>query len=329
MRRPGTELEFDSPVFSRGSNIPRASSVDMSHPIHLRTTYVKEGGTPSWAKWLYTQDGDGNVETDADGAYPAGSEPKFMIDLSKMMSEMLGKQCPQMATYRLEYLTIQLQNVDDTNDNNTGAVFGGYCDYLEPTARRIDALQLARKVEKATEEADIDSNSHFLRTDNDYTGFRFNLTSDDQIHHATTEPFTTLSGSQWDAQEIFQVYEEMKGTELTAAQPDNALWKEALWDRCGSYSSFGFEVGFINSNIDHVIGVSDIGLWTGTSNPTGGMWKLDLPSGTHLPVLGGMLLFTLNRSNSIEPVNVASVPPNARDEWEFRITAGVSGWSGF
>lgn len=296
--------------------------VGMGNTLHMRTTYVNGSLTDnSWANWMPGDATDGTIYGDQDGDM---SDPTFIIDLGKAMSESLGKQLPGMAIYRLSYVRLQLQNKDDGSDNDAGQVFGGYTRYFEPTAHRINAMKLARETERWQESIDVDDNSFILRQDNDYTGMRFNMTGDGQVNDATTHALDNLTGSEWQMDEVFQAVENMLGTDHSSVVPDNALWGSAAFTRLGDYNGFGFSVGYRNQSPEKGVGLLGGGGEPFTSfiwDPESHDFELDLGQ-RHMDVLGGLMMFTINRSATNEPGLVA-------DDYEIRVTIGVEGWSGF
>ena len=72
----------------------------------------------------------------------------YIVDLSQLMSQQLGKQMSMMAVYRVKGFNISLRNLPDdlvSDSNDYGLQIGGKIDYFAPTKHRIDALQEARQ----------------------------------------------------------------------------------------------------------------------------------------------------------------------------------------
>lgn len=251
---------------------------------------------------------DEAIDVDDDGEYSSPA-PHGIIDLSHALSKSLGRQMPQYANYRIGYIEIGLRNKDDANDNSGAGCFGGTIKFHEPTSHKIDALQLARAVEKANEMDSVDIDSLLLSTDRSYRGMRLNFDGDSQIADRTPMGISGLSG-QWDMEEILAVY----GNMLTkAADYSNALWNR----RTGSVAQIGWAASITNR-------VNDSGLLEtdGAYDPRAANWRLDLPSGTHLDVLNGLLKLTIawSSTNDLQVVD---------DDYEVQVTFGVYGWESF
>ena len=80
------------------------------------------------------------VTEDDDGEIPAGDNHDWIIDISTLLSEQLGKQMPMMATYRVKGIQMSLRNVNNTNDNNYALAYGGSVEWYVPTMHRICLL---------------------------------------------------------------------------------------------------------------------------------------------------------------------------------------------
>lgn len=173
---------------------------------------------------------------DIDGDNDGEMDQSFIIDLSDMASNALGKQCGMMQSYKLHKITIGVRPVDDATDNDEASNFAGRYLFHQATDHAKEALGLARKMEKANEADDLDADSLFLSNDRDYSGFRYNWSSgtDWQVVRFATSNNITGMDSQWNLGEIEQAYNVM-----TAPPQSNALFggrfpasSQALWN-CG------------------------------------------------------------------------------------------------
>lgn len=251
---------------------------------------------------------DEAIDVDDDGEYSA-PVPSGVIDLSSALSKSLGRQMPQFANYRIGFIEIGLRNKDDTNDNSGAGCFGGTIKYHEPTSHKIDGLQLARACEKASEGGIVDTDSLFLSTQRNYQGMRINFSGDGQIEDRTLMGITGLVG-EWDMKEILAVY----GGMLTPAN----IYANSLWtQRTGALAKIGWAASITNR-------VNDSGLLEtdGAYDPRSDNWRLDLPAGSHLDVLNGLLEMTVSWSstNDLQIVD---------DDYEIQVTLGVYGWEAF
>ena len=251
-----------------------------------------------WCSFISDNGTNTDIDIDNDGEMP---DTRILVDLSQMLSQRLGKQMSQMASYRVNYIGIQLVNVNDGNDNDGAAEFSGRVHWFEPSKHRIDAMQLARQVEKRNEEADIDSNSWILSLAKRYIGMRFNWDADNQIAAATAEGFSALSGQYWDLKELFTVYNQMTGDVMDSA--NNKLWS----DRTGYESQMGFTAAYSNKD--------EVG-YHPSNSPF--VFQSDNP----IEVLGGMLMIDVENSST-------DTPQIIDDDYDIMVTVGVSGWSDF
>jgi len=251
--------------------------------------------------WMENDDASSDViDVDADGVFT--SQNTILVDISKLLSMNLGRQMSMMSTYKVDYIELQLLNDDDANDNDSGASFSGQCIYWSPTQHRIDAMQLARQVEKMDESAQIDGDSFLLATESDYLGMRFNWNDDDQIEHPTSEAFALLSGTQWDLTELFDTYGQILGHTVKS----NPLWER----RTGGADKIGFTLNYWNNTNG---GVDQ------THQPQSTPWRFDRA----VEVLGGLMAFNFTHSSTDSPINVID------DDYKVMVTIGVSGWSDF
>ena len=169
--------------------------------------------------WTENYPSDGDIDGDNDGGMIP--TPNYLVDLSKVASNALGKQASMMATYKIHSVTIGIRPVDDATDNAEGAVFAGNHYYVLATEHGKTALQLARRTEKEIEKSEFDGDSFFLSTDKDYRGFRYNWYPGNEhrvIDFGTTCGLPNLDNT-WNLREISVYYDQM-------TQPDesNALF---------------------------------------------------------------------------------------------------------
>jgi len=246
---------------------------------------------------------DDDIDVDNDGVMPS---TRILVDLSQGLSIRLGRQMSMMSTYKVNYVRIDLLNVDDANDNEDGASFSGRCQYWHPTKYRMEAMTLARQLENAHEATELDGDSFLLSTENDYTGIRFNWDADGQVEYATGEGFTGLAGSEWDLAELFEVY----GTQLGAPTQNNALWSPN--NRTGFTHQFGFAMDYRNATDDNNV--------TQVYHPEQNAFVMHLND--PIEVLGGLMEFDITHSSADPPTGVD-------DDYAVQITIGVSGWSDF
>lgn len=258
--------------------------------------------------FTWPSESDATIDADADGQF--GTPSKWYIDLSHALSRRLGRQLPQTATYRVVSMEIGLRNKDDTVDNDQGSFFGGTLFYQEPTSYKVDGLQLARAVEKADESGQVDADSFLLSTDRDYSGMRFNWDADSQVSHATAEGFTSLTGAEWDMEEVLSIYGGM-------VEPANN-YSNALWGRRTGTTAAMQWAACICNNAETYSALDDYG-W---NNPSVTNWTWTAPAGYHIPVLLGLLKGTVSHSNT-DTTGIID------DDYEIQVTVGVAGWDAF
>lgn len=238
----------------------------------------------------------GTFDGDADGAYPAANQPRFIIDIAHGLSKMLGKQINQMKNFIVDSIRVDLLNSDDADDNDESLALMGTFRSYGPTNHRIDALRLLRTLERNQEADQLDADSLIL-TDGPkrYKGLRLGWNADDQVRFQTQHPFTTAAGigSEWDIKDVFQTYDIMMSSQQGY---ENQLWST----RTGVPQSLGFTVA-VNNN-------------TNTSS-TGQEYHAH---GLNLDVLCGLVECTLEGSST-----------TSDDDVYLKITLGIKGWSDF
>ena len=255
--------------------------------------------TDDWFSWIAGASA-ADIDIDNDGVMP---DTRALVDLSQALSQRLGRQMSMMSVYKVNYIRIELENVDDVSDNDDGASFGGKVNFWSPTKHRMNAMKLMRSTEQHVEKGSIDQDSFFLSTDHDYSGLRFNWDGDSQVVHATSEGFSALAGSEWDLQELFNVYNQM--VEPATVQ-SNAMW--AADGRCGFPENIGFSCGYWNNVGGAYQPQSYAFEWNGGDQ--------------YIEVLGGLLELDVITSST-------DAPDIVDDDYQVRITVGVSGWRDF
>lgn len=241
-----------------------------------------------------------------------------------MGSLALGRQLDQTSTYRVTGIKIGVQNVDEgVDDNDRGAFFTGYVNYFSPSKHRINALQAARAVEKHSEGADLDSGaSLFPAANQHYRGFRFGWSLDDDVLFQTNAQqvpdWTAATGKDnWNMGEIFEIYSD---SQMQSDAREGALWN----DRTGATDKLRWACSV--NNADHVeLSVFD-GNILGQENylvesPGIQDFEYQTPAGTHLEVLGGLLLIDVRNCNTIPNGDVSP------DDYYFTVQIEVEGWS--
>ncbi len=267
--------------------------------------YMSRQVSPSFTDWISFIEGGvgGDIDIDNDGVMPT---TRILIDLSHALSQRLGRQMSMYSTYKVDYISIQLVNQDDATDNESGAEFGGKVAWWTPSKHRIDALQLARQVENSNEEDEIDADSWLLSTEKDYSGVRFNWNGDNQVQYATQEAFSALAGTEWDMEELFNLYNGMEG----APQQTNALWT----GRTGYPNQMSWNAYYRNSAWD----TDDID--SAIYQPESNIFQAQ---NLGLEVLGGLLTIDVTNSSTNDPTSTID------DDYAVVVTVGVSGWSDF
>lgn len=279
--------------------------------IHMVGGAVAEEPSPG----LQVIQGTWPVDIDADGVMAPGSTKRVIVcDISEMLSYRLGKQIPQTATFRVNYLKVSLRNVDDLNDNNGPNYFAGTWEWYAPTKHRIDAIQAYRKWAKVSQEANASDVSEFSAIYDDansdeYKGIRFGWLAESDVNHATvsgsaTNPFALV--------DMFTEYND--GLENDGLPTKN----RALWDRkLGHTQHLGWSA--VCNNGEFIV-------QTGDNDPVetafirDGEWTA--PSGHCIEVLGGLLVLNI-RHSSIDTVQ------DVDDDFDLQLDIGVSGWSAF
>lgn len=266
------------------------------------------------------------VSEDADGN---PTEYQYVVDISGLLSEQLGKQMSMMSTYRVKGIQMSLRNVDDANDNNYGLAIGGRIRWYSPTQHRIDALQHARDYFRSAQYTDSEesTNDPFAPWANDrkYKGLRFNWTEDaDGVAGAIHDQTAVLAGTDFSIKEIFEHYNMAIGGIPIEEGYDSAGGQgDALWNtRTGTLETdtLYWNTYYRNSAYQDGSGFENAFLF----QPETGPWEFQCPANTHLSVLGGLMTFSVMHTNTDNP-RAADV----NDDYYLHCSIQVEGWSDF
>lgn len=264
-------------------------------------------------------------EEDADGNPTATN---YIVDLSQLLSEQLGKQMSMMATYRLLGFHVSLRNVDSTfNDNNYGLAIGGAVAWYSPTKHRIDALQHARAYKRElTGVLRGDASDPFGPWSNDrkYTGFRYNWSVDsDDVEGALNDSTSLMPEDEFSLADILYYYNQAIGGSPGESGYDSAGGVgDALWNTRVGHNEV--ESLYWNASYRNQEFIDNATFNSTAFTPEFQAWEHRAPSGTHYPVLGGLLKVSVNHTNTDNP-RAADV----NDEYYLQFTALVGGWSDF
>ena len=261
------------------------------------------------------------ITEDNDGVF-VSSYARGTIDLTRVLSRALGRQLSQMAVYRVNYISVQLRNVDDAVDNNNAAFFGGNLRFYGATKHRIDALQLARAYARSRVDGTFGDDPFAKFTDDkDYKGLRFNWSEDDQIQGANLDN-SSMSGNEFAMTKIFSAYDSMIGGTPSANGYDTGDTQgAALWESRTAHNvtnGIQWVTSLSNRVTNSAAGIIDYG----TDKPESMPFVWSAPSGQSIDVLGGLLRVELTHGNT-------DTFGTAEDEFELLVTVGVSGWDEF
>ena len=262
------------------------------------------------------------VTEDNDGEIPAGDNHNWIVDISHLLSEQLGKQMPMMATYRVKGLHLSLRNVNNTADNDSALLYGGTVNWYSPTKHRIDALQHARTYKRQHLSIPSELHDPFSQWSDDkkYKGLRFNWAADtDSVSGALTDDTTVLAGTEFSLKEIFDHYNQaIGGNPINEGYDEAAGEGDALWNtRVGleEYDGLYFVTSFRNR----------IQTGSGTTvehhNPESMPWEWQSDS-NHLAVLGGLISITGVQTST-------DAPGFVEDEYYIQCSVMVEGWEEF
>lgn len=238
--------------------------------------------------------GTNNLQDPFEGGEPA-SIPYAVIDCSALASELLGRQVPQSAKYRLRGVQIGFRNQDDTvltAENHSETSFQGKLQWFHPTEHALKALRLARNLEKNREDNVIDADSLLLSTEKDYSAMRFGWSGDDDVYYQTTHGISGY-GTQWDLLMVQHVYNTM-----TVPDENNALFAGRFPDR----STLGWSATVASGDFKA----------TNNTNSVGG--QLDfLKDGMYHDVLAGLMMCSITHST------IASTHGATEDDYQWYI----------
>lgn len=269
------------------------------------------------------------ITEDNDGVFSTGYFDGH-IDLTHILSRTLGKQLSQTATYRVNYLSIGLRNVDDTIDNSQAIMVGGNVRYFTPTRQRVDAVQETRtwmREKGKTEDGATDPFARFSG-DKNYRGLRFGWNQDSsvQIEEATTDDSGSMMGGiNLNLVEMFDRYNDATGGTPSGEGYDTSGKGQALWEKRASTTAnlIHFETSYTNriesEGFASLIPPEDDFFM---HDPKTTPWVWTAPSGHHLDVLGGILKVQLTHGN-------VDAPGIQEDDYEMIVTIGVTGWDEF
>lgn len=246
-------------------------------------------------------DAMGDIDAASGGVMSPRLEATF--DISKGISNIIGKQAPMTATYRVKGIQVRLVNSDLGIDNDRGGMFYGTCEYYSPNVHNIDCIQAHRTLERNVESTQIDMDSMFLPTHDNYQGFRFGWNRQGEVHYPTT--FVDAHGVQHGLS-----LDEMKARyELVLHQGEANL--NRLWG-----SRFG--------NPSKLLWSADMDLNITNGDVGSNQWEFSCPEGNHLDILGGLLRFTVEGSSIQETLLSGDLTD---DDFFLEAAVLVEGWS--
>jgi len=292
----------------------------VQHKVTSRCTASSASDAYHGVGWIQPSPIGSDLSPDADGVFP--SYYVALIDLSHMLSLTLGKQMPMDAVYRVTGLKIGLQNVDDADDNDRGAVFNGYVYWHGATKHKVDAIQVMRLLENNSEEDQIDSDSLFLSGAKQYRGIRYGWDDDNQVFYQTDAMDVSGWGSatgktDWNLSSLFDIYSDS----VDGTPPGRALWDT----RVGKANKMRFAVGYNNAmHNDPWPSVGEpLGLPFLIENPDVHDFDWQAQDDRHIDVLGGMIAVEFRGGNTL-PNGDASP-----DDYDIVMEITIEGWSRF
>lgn len=184
--------------------------------------------------WTSNEPSNNDIDADNDGVMNPSHQ--FIVSLSDIAGSILGYQASMMASYKIHRVRVGIRPVDDVVDNDAQTQFAGDLCFHPCTEHGKKALQMARKVEKAKEATEVDADSLFLTTDNDYSGFRYGWSNVNSggVAHKTANGVAGM-GADWYLSEIFSAYNA-----ATAPVQSNAIFG----GRAPEESRLGWSCGF-------------------------------------------------------------------------------------
>lgn len=262
---------------------------------------------PNWARWIDVGSagvtGDGALSPATGGEY--SDKPHAVIDLSAALSHMLGRQMMQNQTYRINYLSVEVEN-DDAGDNNDESMsITGRFRFYSPTANRIDAYQTYRKAWKAHYEGGSSGSSKLFETDGtqgEYKALRVGIANDstEQVPFCSVDPFSDISGAFPNLAYIFSAWDDANGKD--GDEMTNRLWRSG---RTGYPQGISFSAYNKNAGPNGV-GSENIGFHQ---------------AGLDIEAMCGLLHFVVDTTQSDDAFSFD-------DEYHLRVTIGVEGYGG-
>lgn len=272
-----------------------------------------------------------SVNEDNDGEIPESSNHDWIIDISTLLSEQLGKQMPMMATYRVKGIQLSLRNVNDANDNNYALNYGGSFQWYVPTKHRIDALQYAREYAREIGDGQTAGTGEpyaNYQGQKYYRGLRFNWDADDQVFGAFRDNTGLLNGTEWDLFSMLNGYNlVIGGTPSGEGYVSSGGAGTALWStRTGveAVDSVYFNVNYKNATFVDIPIDADLSRNQWDFDPSFQDWSIDAGAMNHFPVLGGLLHVSGFHSNTDNP-RFGEV----EDDYYLQCTVIVEGWEEF
>lgn len=264
--------------------------------------HIVGGNTANASPGINWTDGDQPLDIDADGVMVGtATYRRLVIDLSECLGYRLGKQIPMTANFRINYLRVGLRNVDDMNDNDDTQYFTGTWEWYAPSKHRIDGVQAWRRLEKALEATDADSEGLFVPTNDHYKGFRFGWVRASDVSHPTLGAPAALADGYALAPMIAIYNGGLKSNGVPSQ--DNAVWDRMV----GRSSKLQFTTHVSQQDNIASGAVIEDGVW-------------HAPAGHNIEVMGGLLALNFEYS-STDTTNTID------DNFEVVVDIGVSGWS--
>jgi len=264
------------------------------------------------AAWTSPSPIGADISPDADGVYPGGMN--FLVDISYLLSVMLGKQMSMTETYRVTGIKLGVKNVDDVDDNDRGIVLAGHLQWFSPSKHRIDAVQACRRIERASEEATIDQDSLWVSTTNRYHGFRYNWDGDNQVRYDTGAGavggwLASTGESNWNIEDMLNLY----GSHIDPPAKGRQLFSSKV----GGHSQMRFALAFNNAmHEDSTVGSTSL-----IENPGVHDFEWQAEAGRHIDVMGGLIQGQVEVSNTIPNGDVSP------DDYDLVVEITVEGWS--
>lgn len=249
----------------------------------------------------------GDIDIDNDGVM----NHQAILDLSSAVSQVIGKQVNQFSTFRVNYLSIHLENRDDVSDNDDGANFGGRIEFFKPNAHAINAMKAFRMIDREQRKELISNAGEFWNSQTGSTRYntpRMNFFLTDQKVVAgveTTQVWQDAGLGDYPALEpLLQVYADSQIRE-NQADYTNEVWSR----RTGLTQKLHWSASYENNQ--------DGTIYHPRSNPF--IWQ---SQGNDLEVLGGLMQIRFEHSSTDSPGTVD-------DDYTVHISVGISGWEAF